>query len=165
MLGSQQDSTCGEVPEGDFFIFFFNATVVSKDSQCSERITAPGGFNINNSNPHALHTSWSSHPKEFSYHVNRNKHSFSRVHLQHGADVLLFRLASLDSVPYWQCWNGKIPARASFGSYIMFNSPPMGLAAGKTVISMHLMNYTKWDLAAVTVGTQDGRGSQDWNTG
>lgn len=108
---------------GRFFCFFFNATVVIKDSQCSERITVPGGFNINNANPHALHTSWSSHPKEFSYRVNRNKHSFSRVHLQWHprwrkptleADVLLFRLASLDSIPYWQCWNGKIPARASF---------------------------------------------------
>lgn len=40
-------------------------------------------------------------------------------------------------------------------NYIMVHSIPMGLAAGKAEISMHLMNYMKQDLAAITVTIQD----------
>lgn len=82
MLGSQQGWTCGEEPEGDEF--FFYATTVSKDPECSEWITVSGGFNINNTNPRVLHISRSSHPKELSFLCEQKQ---TQLHLHIAPDL------------------------------------------------------------------------------
>lgn len=139
-LSTGLDMTCGEEPEGDF---------VSKDPQCSKRITVSGGFNIYNTNPRVVHISWSSHPKELSLCVNRNK----QVHLHIALDLAWkWSLATVISLHGFHVGAKKRQRRISKKqNYIMFNSSPMGLAAGKTDISMHLINYMKWDPAAIIV--------------
>lgn len=52
------------------FLFF---AAVSKELQCSEQIAVCGGFNIKNTELHALHNSWSFHPKGFD--VNEHERS------------------------------------------------------------------------------------------
>lgn len=145
---------------------FFNTTTVSKDPQCSERIIVSQGFNINDASPRTLHISWSSHPKELSFCVNRNKY---QLH-EHKALDLVWKWSSASLISPLSFHSGNVQtaqkdvmhSRFWIENYIMFNCSPMGLAAGKTEISVRLMNYMKWDLAAIIVTIQDWWGCQEW---